>query len=365
MILSGYSSPYPLSYSIRWLYYFLNPSTSNYTNISPKPLIHSFKNLPDTNYIKVMVCGDIMVRHDDKILKFDKNLKKLLGSADIIVTNCEAPISNNIVAKKKRKHKFYFFLMPANYLLETLNQIENKWIISIANNHIADNGYEGYKKTIEILQTQDSHGRNDISVIGHKNYNSKLPLSIFNIETVRFGIVSWTQWMNKDSKIMQSNGVYRTSDIFDPSGRVIHNWSAIKKEKDIDTLLAYPHWGFEFQHFPSQNCVDQAKKLLESGIDMIAGSHAHVLQAMDLYNDKICIYNLGNLCGLGGSLWPTKLTAIFEARISTSSRNNGEIIGYTIHPVVQMDNKNKLVLLKDFNSKLKLKTNKRLNIMYY
>lgn len=363
--LSGCSSPYPLSYTIRWPYYFLKPSTKNHTNISPKPLMHTFKNVSDTDYIKVMVCGDIMVRHGDKVLKFDNNLKELLEEADLIIANCEAPISNEISSNEQRRYYFYFFLMPTEYLHAITKQIENKWILSIANNHIVDNGYDGYEKTKGIVETPGSSELDEISIVGNKDKNSEFPLSIYNVGNVRLGIVAWTQWLNKDKKFPPDQGVYRHYDIFDSNGQELFNWSDIKRKKNVHTIIAYPHWGFEFQHFPTYNYVDQAKKLMESGVDLIVGSHPHVLQAMDWHNGKVCVYSLGNFCGLGGMLWPTKLTAIFEVRISKMPHNCGEVVGYVLHPVVQVDKENKLLLLKDFNSDLKKKLEKRLNIMYY
>ena len=356
--------PYPLSYKIRWPYYYLRPSTRNHTNILPKPLHFEFENGSNQDYVKLMICGDIMVRYGNKALILDKNLKILLEDTDLVIANCEAPVSDEISIKNFRFHVYSSFLMPAEYLQAVVNQVENDWLLSIANNHIADHGYEGLNKTKDSIELLGSTTSNEVSCIGTRNANPEIPLHIQNIGNLRLGVIAWTYWLNKENIFAQDQGVYRHSDIFKPEGQVLHNWSDVKKTKNLHTLIAFPHWGYEFQHFPDQSFVDQAEKLVESGIDGIVGSHPHVLQAMDWFDGKICLYGLGDFCSLIGR-WPSKLRGILEIKISRNPENFGEIIGYELHPVVQDDKKNKLVLLRDYSGDLKRKLEKRLRVMYF
>lgn len=363
--LFGCSSPYRISYTVLWPYYYLNPSTKNHTEISRKPLSHSFKLQSDSSYIRVMFCGDIMVRNSDKILTFDENIKEILSNADLIIANCEAPVSKERDIKEGRKY-YFKFLMPDEYLEEITKQVENRWMLSIANNHIADYGIDGFNGTLNAINEIDLSGRYNVSLVGRKDKNVQWPVLICNVENVRLGIVAWTQWLNKDNVFQSDQGIYRHDDVFNSEGQSRTNWQQIKEEENINTIIAYPHWEYEFQHFPVKDSVDQAKTLMSSGIDLIVGSHPHVLQAMDWCEGKICLYSLGNFCGLGGR-WPTKLTAILEVKVSKELNNLGEVIGYELYPVVQVDKDDTLVLLQSGQKKhdsLKRKLKKRLKLMY-
>jgi hypothetical protein len=178
--LFGCSSPYNISYTALWPYYYLNPSTKNHTEISRKPLSHSFKVQSDSSYIRVMFCGDIMVRNSDKRLKFDENIKEILSNADLIIANCEAPVSRERDIKEGRKY-YFKFLMPDEYLKEITRQVENRWMLSIANNHIADYGFDGFKDTLDAIDGIDSSGRYDVSLVGKRENREKWPLLICDV----------------------------------------------------------------------------------------------------------------------------------------------------------------------------------------
>jgi len=54
-------------------------------------------------------------------------------------------------------------------------------------------------------------------------------------------------------------------------------------------------WGNEYQHDPSPFQLELAEELLnDPNIDIIVGSHAHVIQPIGTINDKPVIYGLGN-----------------------------------------------------------------------
>lgn len=362
--VSGCSSPYPLSYTVRWPYYYIFPSVKNHTDISPKPLKHDFnKNISEPS-IKLMFCGDIMVRDRDETLEFDPKLKELLKKADIVIANCEAPVSDEITPCEHKKY-YFKFLMPAEYLQETISQGKSKWIVSIANNHIADEGEDGFNKTISSINSISASIGDNLAVIGPKNIKEKAsyPLNIFEVGNLRVGIVAWTQWLNKEGLLDANQGVYRHEDIFSKNGKSKTDWHKVKKQQNLHTIIAYPHWEYEFQHFPSKETLNYARELICSGIDIIVGSHPHTLQAMEWYKGKLCLFSLGNFCGLTGG-WPTKLTAVLEIQISSSSDSYGEILSYTLHPVIQSDETNQLILLNDYQGDLKKRYIQRLGKMY-
>ena len=76
----------------------------------------------------------------------------------------------------------------------------------------------------------------------------------------------------------------------------------VKKLKDAgaDIIIAYMHWGVEYELTPNDIQKKTARKLCDEGVDIIIGSHPHVVQGMDFVKssdgsrEAVCFYSLGN-----------------------------------------------------------------------
>ena len=63
----------------------------------------------------------------------------------------------------------------------------------------------------------------------------------------------------------------------------------------VDFIILSVQWGNEYQVNPSEAQERLAESLLNSpNIDLIVGSHVHVVQPIGKFNDKYVIYGLGN-----------------------------------------------------------------------
>ncbi len=65
-------------------------------------------------------------------------------------------------------------------------------------------------------------------------------------------------------------------------------------------VIAFLHWGTEYDTIPSGIQTDLARFLLDKGVDLVIGSHPHVLQKMVWTRnspdrkDGVIVYSLGN-----------------------------------------------------------------------
>lgn len=67
------------------------------------------------------------------------------------------------------------------------------------------------------------------------------------------------------------------------------------KEAGADFVVVSLHWGVEYQREPTAQQRQLAKELLESpAVDLILGTHAHVVQPCEQINGKHVIYGMGN-----------------------------------------------------------------------
>ena len=54
------------------------------------------------------------------------------------------------------------------------------------------------------------------------------------------------------------------------------------------------HWGVEYTHIPTDYQVDMANYLSSLGVNIIIGTHPHVIMPVTYIDDTLVIYSLGN-----------------------------------------------------------------------
>ena len=69
----------------------------------------------------------------------------------------------------------------------------------------------------------------------------------------------------------------------------------IEKVRDkVDVLIVAMHWGVEYTHTPTAYEKDMANYLASLDVDLIIGTHPHVIQPVEWIDDTLVIYSLGN-----------------------------------------------------------------------
>ena len=67
------------------------------------------------------------------------------------------------------------------------------------------------------------------------------------------------------------------------------------KKDGADFVVVSMHWGMEYQTEPTQQQREMARTLLESdAVDLILGTHVHVVQPCETINGKTVFYGMGN-----------------------------------------------------------------------
>jgi hypothetical protein len=80
------------------------------------------------------------------------------------------------------------------------------------------------------------------------------------------------------------------------TGNVVPLLRTIKRVRDrgADALVVYIHWGYAGTFFPSRFQVAIAHLLIDKGVDILLGSHPHVIQPVEVYRGKLIVYSMGN-----------------------------------------------------------------------
>ena len=141
--------------------------------------------------------------------------------------------------------------------------------LSQANNHSFDYGLEGFSHGSAALLTTG------IIPFGSGHSIGKESITYVNTESGRIAIV----------------GIHATDVI--PARSTLKNVMALASA-DSDFQIIYIHWGTEYKlvHNPAQE--ELAKTLISQGADLIVGHHPHVVQDIDIIDNVVVFYSLGN-----------------------------------------------------------------------
>lgn len=238
----------------------------------------------------IAVTGDVMfARKMLGVLGSDTNpfqgVDNVTSKVDLLLINFEnaatdtaSPIKGDVPLKTSTS---YVHLAKDN----------KNTIASLANNHAFDYGIDGMHDTVNALQD------NGITVIGAGD-NAQQAHSPITQEINGHKI---TIFNYMDSQNFQEYG----QDVMPQADDTHPGYSAYDKEisqKDIkqarengsDLILVYFHYGNEYSRSPNENQINLSHEVIDTGADVVLGSHPHVTQGIELYKDKPIFYSLGN-----------------------------------------------------------------------
>ncbi|MEI8337942.1 MAG: CapA family protein [bacterium] len=222
------------------------------------------------NKINIFIVGDIMLDRQvrKRIGQFGSNYifastTEAIKNADISMGNLEGVVTN-FDSVSVIDHNILQFTFDTS-VLDILKNIGFD-TLSQANNHNNDFGSVGTKQSYNYLK--DS------------------------------GIEPFGDYFNKDDRVaaFEQNGfkvVFIGWNEF--GGKVDHTLDLIKKMKDENYFVAVmPHWGIEYQDYPTALQKENAHKMIDNGADIVVGTHPHVVEGMEIYQNKPIFYSLGN-----------------------------------------------------------------------
>lgn len=237
---------------------------------------------------KVLLAGDTMfnwmvrekIQNKGIYVPFEEWFP-IFDSVDLRFLNLETPILSKEVVGAKEK-SFVFFAEKEDILLLKKLKING---VFLGNNHTMDFEVEGLKNTIELLD------QNSIQSFGAGSDEAKAyePRS-FSYKDTNIQFYSVSELGHKEHFAKGSNpGI---AYFYESKLK-----SLLKKNKsksiEQNTLLSI-HWGWEYNPEPTLGQRKSAKKMIDSGFDLLVGHHPHVPQGIEIYKGKPIIYSLGN-----------------------------------------------------------------------
>lgn len=203
-------------------------------------------------------------------------LADLLKSADYRLFNLESPLTskNNSISKNG----------PAHYTpVEAVTGYEKLGVdlLTLANNHILDQGQDGLKETINLLK--DRH----ISFLGAgENIDSAQKPFYITVDGVKIGFFA----------CVENEFSCATKDSFgaNPYDPLISFDIVADMKNKCDKIIILFHGGRENYRYPSPQLQRVCRKFIDVGADLLICQHSHCIGCMEEYNGGRIIYGQGN-----------------------------------------------------------------------
>ena len=163
-----------------------------------------------------------------------------------------------------------------------------------ANNHALDKGIYG------IDVTSSFYKENGITCLGIQNSEDSeyRPYETISRNGIKFALFAYTYGTNgMDASDKYPYAVHYIPKTEEEKERCKKDIEAAKKEADF--IVVYAHWGDEYTKSINDDQREFAYLLCDAGVDVVIGTHPHVLQYMQTLDredgkETLVYYSLGN-----------------------------------------------------------------------
>lgn len=165
-------------------------------------------------------------------------------------------------------------------------------VVTTANNHTLDHGWPGIVNTINNLESAG------LDYVGtHQTKGDSDQAFITEVKGMKIGILNYTENTNG---IPLPKGNEFSVDLIQPE-KIFGEIDKLKNN-GAEVIIAYLHFGTEYQRYPNKFQTKLVDDLFQRGVDIVFGDHVHVIQPIEYKKvstaggEKNClvVYSLGN-----------------------------------------------------------------------
>jgi poly-gamma-glutamate synthesis protein (capsule biosynthesis protein) len=214
-----------------------------------------------------------------------REVKQYLSAADLTVGNLET-----VIAGKSKGYSGYPYFNAPDDFIYALKDAGFDLLVT-ANNHALDQGWEGVKRTIDVINQNNIHRTG--TFISQEDRDS---IRIFDINSIKIAILAYSENTNG---LPIPKGKDFVINLIDEE--LIQKDIRKARERGTDIVLVHLHYGPEYNREPSDYQKEIVKKITSFGADVIIGGHPHVVQPVDFFktdstkiDSGFVAYSMGN-----------------------------------------------------------------------
>ena len=222
--------------------------------------------------IRLLLVGDMMLDRNVRNIINEKGfdyffggVKDILKNTDVAVANLEGSFTDNPSVTTSLKNKTLQFTFDPSLAMK-LSDLGFS-VLGLANNHTLNFGNKGLETSRRYI------GSAGIQYYGDPDNNSEISTIVVQ-NGIRVGFIGYNEFSYKNlDKI--DNEITRLRSM-------------------VDVLIVTPHWGNEYIKSPTETQRKLAYKYIDSGVDVVVGTHSHIIGDIEEYKGKKIYYSLGN-----------------------------------------------------------------------
>ncbi len=335
------------------IYFGYNKLLNNYNNINSDSKV----NVDDNNHstsISLIMAGDNLI--NDKLYNAAKKgdgsydfksmysyIKDIVKNYDLAYYNQETILGGSEIGVSS----YPAFNSPYEVGDATIDTGFN--LVSLATNHTLDRGEKAIINSLNYWNNKS----NVLTSGSYLSNDDRNKVNIKEVNNITYTMLNYTYGTNG---IKVPEGKKYLVNIWPCTGNDPDNDTKYQEYKEVvkedilrvrdkvDLLIVAMHFGVEYTHVPTKYQIDMAEFLSSLGVDIIIGTHPHVIMPITYINDTLVIYSLGNF---------------LSAQDTNNDYNTtvGLLSSIKITKNIDKDN-NSSIKLSDLNNELIYTTNK-------
>lgn len=335
------------------IYFGYNKLLNNHNNISSDSKV----NVDDNNHstsISLIMAGDNLIndklynaaKKDDGSYDFKSMysyIKDIVKNYDLAYYNQETILGGSEIGVSS----YPAFNSPYEVGDATIDTGFN--LVSLATNHTLDRGEKAIINSLNYWNNKS----NVLTSGSYLSNNDRNKVNIKEVNNITYTMLNYTYGTNG---IKVPEGKEYLVNIWPCTGNNPDNDTKYQEYKEVvkedilrvrdrvDLLIVAMHFGVEYTHVPTNYQIDMTEFLSSLGVDIIIGTHPHVIMPITYINDTLVIYSLGNF---------------LSAQDTNNDYNTtvGLLSSIKITKNIDKDN-NSSIKLSDLNNELIYTTNK-------
>lgn len=253
------------------------------------------------------------------------NTLPVLKDKDLSITNLECPLTKKLNPIKK----------SGPNLIADPKCVEGiKYgcfdIVSLANNHILDQGEKGLQDTIQACK-----GAGIKTVGAGENLTEAMKPLFVTIKDKRIAILNFAE---HEFSIATENSAGAA-----PLNPIRDYYQILEARRTSDIVIAIIHGGNEHYPLPSPRMVETYRFFADLGVTAIIGHHTHCPSGFEIYNGIPIFYSLGNFI-FGKDV---KFKSWYEGYFIKLTIANNKVTNIALTPYFQCQNDNPGLRLMD------------------
>ena len=244
----------------------------------------------DTNKLSMVMAGDCLIHRfvytDAKNSDGSYSFSKMFTEVEPLIKNHDLAFYNqesNIGGKSLGLSAYPRFNSPEEIGDDMVDLGFN--LVSLANNHTMDKGEQGVINSVNYWKTKPGVYYTG-QALSEEDRESNIKIKEKN--GIKYAFFAYTTITNG---LLPPSGKEYLTNIYSKEKAK----ADINKVKDkVDLIIVSMHWGEEYTTNPNGNQKQIAKELSDMGVNLIIGNHAHSIQPVEMVNDTLVFYALGN-----------------------------------------------------------------------